>query len=136
MPLIRFLNPTQDPLRVSPYSRKVLEDAMKKSGVAMLTITSTARTGSEQARVMYENLERHGVTHQKKLYGPYGDAVIDVYSALKTKGKPKADIIAAMTAKIYAVGPSRVSRHVGDPNKVNVVDIAPNSISLPFKEAI
>ena len=134
MPLIRYLNPTQDALRVSPHSKKVIEDAMKKSGVATLTITSTARTVNEQARVMYENIERHGVAHQKRLYGPYGDAVIDVYSALKAKGKPKTDIITAMTAKISAVGPNRVSRHAGDPNKLNVIDIAPSSISLPLRK--
>lgn len=134
MPLIRYLNPAQDAARVSAHSKKVIEDAMKASGVTAITITSTARTAGEQARVMYENIERHGVAHQKKLYGPYGDAVIDVYSDLKAKGKSKIEILAGMTAKISAVGPNRVSRHAGDPNKLNVIDIAPSSINLALRK--
>jgi len=87
MPLINFLNPAQDSAKVSVYSRKVIEEILKKSGVPQITVTSTARTPNEQARIMYENIERHGVAHQKKLYGPSGDKVIDEYSALKAKGK-------------------------------------------------
>jgi hypothetical protein len=134
MPLITYLNPTQDSVRVSAYSKKVLEEIMQKSGVPKITVTSTARTASEQARIMYENIERHGLDHQKKLYGPYGDKVIDVYPSLKKQGKTKAEIISGMTAKISSLGPSKVSRHAGDPNKLNVVDIAPSSINLALRK--
>ena len=69
MPVINYLNPTRDSGNISLYSKKVVEDILTKSGVPMVTVTSTARTPSEQARIMYENIERHGVNHQKTLYG-------------------------------------------------------------------
>jgi hypothetical protein len=82
---------------------------------------------------MYENIERHGVSHQKKLYGAYGDKVIDEYSFLKQKGKNRTQVIIGMTTKINALGPRNVSRHAGNPNKLNVIDIAPSSISLALR---
>ena len=100
MPMITFLNPTRDSLNVSSYSKKVLEDIMKRSGVSQITITSTARTVSDQARIMYENIERHGVVHQKKLYANYGDNVIDEYSFLKSQGKSRQEIINGMIIEI------------------------------------
>lgn len=134
MSLINFLNPAEDSTKVSAYSRKVIGEILKKSGVPQITVTSTARTPNEQARIMYENIERHGVAHQKKLYGPSGDKVIDEYSSLKAKGKAKTEIISGMSAKISYLGPSKVSRHTGDPNKLNVVDIAPSSINLTLRK--
>lgn len=106
---------------------------MKTSGIAQITITSTARTAHDQARIMFENIERHGVVHQKKLYGSYGDKVIGEYSTLKLSGKSKANIISGLTAKINALGPRNVSRHAGNPNKLNVIDIAPSSINLAVR---
>lgn len=133
MPLINFLNPARDSATVSMYSRRVLADIMKKSGVSQVTITSTARTAYDQARIMYENIERHGVAQQKKLYGSHGDKVIDEYSLLKSKGKSKQDIISGMSAMITSIGPTGVSRHAGNPNKLNVIDIAPSSIPLALR---
>lgn len=140
MPVIQFANPARDMAKVSPYSVNVIRDIMSACGVPRVIITSTARTPEEQARIMFENIERHGVDHQKQLYGNYGDRVIDHYSALKQSGKSRSEIIAGMTAKIYLLGPGKVSRHVGDPSKLNVVDIAPSSIEVPrraaFEEAV
>jgi len=134
MPLIKYLNPAQDPAKVSAYSRKVIEEILNKSGVPQIMVTSTARTANEQARIMYENIERHGLDHQKKLYGPYGDKVLEVYSRLKTQGKSKTEIIERMRIKISSLGPGKVSRHAGDPNKLNVIDIAPSSINLAVRK--
>ncbi|WP_138542781.1 hypothetical protein [Pseudoalteromonas ruthenica] len=83
---------------------------------------------------MYENITRHGVAHQKRLYGSYGDKIIDEYDLLERKGKTKAEIVAGMTQKIISVGPRNVSRHAGDPSTLNVVDIAPSSIGLARKQ--
>ena len=130
MTIIKFLNPGRDMSKVSTYSKEVLKDIMKASGIPLITITSTARTTHDQARIMFENIERYGVQHQKKLYGSYGDKVIDHYSLLKSSGKLQAEIISGMTAKITMLNPRNVSRHAGDPNKLNVVDIAPSSIGL------
>ncbi len=134
MPLIKYLDPARDSSKVSAYSKKVLEDIMKKAGVPLITVTSTARTVYDQARIMYENIERHGVLHQKRLYSSYGDKVIDEYSLLKSQGKSVADIINGMSVKITNIGPGNVSLHVGDPKKINVVDIAPSSINLALRK--
>lgn len=140
MPVIQFSNPARDLAKVTQYSLKVLQDIMSVSGVPRVIITSTARTPAEQARIMFENIERHGIDHQKRLYGNYGDRVIDHYLILKQSGKNRSEIITGMTAKIYQLGPGKVSRHVGDPLKLNVVDIAPSSIEVPrravFEDAI
>lgn len=101
---------------------------MRQAGVTSLLITSTARTPQEQARIMYENIERYGVEHQKLLYGKYGDLVIDEYSKYKAKGNHRQFIISQMLAKIIALDPSKISNHVADPAKLNVIDIAPSSI--------
>lgn len=134
MPVITFLNPARDANTVSLYSKKVLEDILKKAGITQVTITSSARTAQDQARIMYGNITRHGVAHQKKLYGPYGDKVIDEYSSLHAAGKSQADIISGMSAKITSLGPGNVSKHAADPKKLNVVDIAPSSINLALRK--
>jgi len=134
MPIIKFLNAGRDKSKVSPYSEKILLDLMKSSGLSKITITSTARTAMDQARIMYNNIERHGVAHQKKLYSLYGDQIIDEYSLLKSGGKSKTEIIRGMTLKINAIGPRKISRHAGDYKKLNVIDIAPSSINLAARK--
>jgi len=114
---------------VSEYSRLVLTDIMRKAGVPSILVTSTARTPADQARIMYENIERYGVEHQKLLYSKYGDQVIDEYSKYKSKKHHKQFIISMMQAKIIALDPSKISNHVADPMKLNVIDIAPSSIN-------
>lgn len=39
-----------------------------------------------------------------------------------------------MSTKISYLGSSKVFRHTGDPNKLNVVDIAPSSINLTLRK--
>lgn len=132
MASIQFLNQI-DSVNVSANSRKVLQEIMKKVGVTKIIITSTARTPADQARIMYENIDKHGVDDQKELYGGYGDKVIDVYAELKAKNKSRNEIIAVMQTKILFLGPGKVSSHVADFKKLNVVDIAPSSIPLGFR---
>ena len=83
------------------YSRRITrgievnEDTLavlKKAGIAQVTITSSARTAQDQARIMYENITRHGVAHQKRLYGSYGDKVIDEYASLHAAGKSQQGV--------------------------------------------
>jgi len=113
---------------VSTHSRGVLNDLLQKSKNSSATITSTARTVQDQARIMYGNIESQGVATQKKLYGPNGDKVIDVYVKGKAEGKSQSEIRALMVAKINALGPTNVSKHLADPAVLNVIDISPNSI--------
>jgi len=128
MQIIKFLNPSRDQLKVSKYSIEVLTDIMKQARINEITITSTARTPAEQARIMFENLEWFGVDQQKRLYGGYGDQIIDLYSSLKKNNFSDIDIVTKMEEKIIFLGPRKVSRHAGDPDVLNVIDIAPSSI--------
>ena len=131
---IQFLNAAKSMQFVSDYSKLVLTEIMQKSGVTSILITSTARTPADQARIMYENIERYGVEHQKLLYSKYGDQVIDEYSKFKSKKNHKQFIISMMAAKIVALDPSKVSSHVADPAKLNVIDIAPSSIDPALRK--
>src|SRR5882672_7662943 len=114
---------------VTPYSLGVLRDVMAASKVAKLTISSTQRSPTDQARVMFNNLETQGIAAQRKLYKPPGQAVIDVYEADKAAGKTPDAIKAGMTAKINELGPMNVSHHAADPKLLNVFDVAPSSVA-------
>jgi hypothetical protein len=118
---------------VSSYSLSVLKDIMKKSKVKSATISSTARDSTNQARVMYDNIIAHSVEHQKALYSPDGDKVIDVYDASKKAGKTPAQIKEAMKTKIDEIGPEKLSNHGGDQSKFNVFDVAPSSVDAKQK---
>ncbi|EJC7123264.1 hypothetical protein MZJ48_004542 [Vibrio parahaemolyticus] len=111
---IVYLNPGRDSVRVSDYSKKILKEIMVSVGLKKITVTSTARTAHDQARIMLGNIEKYGVEHQKKLYGRYGDQVIDFYSTLKSSGTSKPEMLNRMASKVNEIGPRKVSRHAGD----------------------
>lgn len=115
---------------ISAYALEVIKDILKASGNYSARITSTARTPSDQARAMYNNLigDPENIQKQKKLYGPNGDQVIMVFEAAQKAGKNRMDTLAVMEAKIWELGPGKVSRHCADFTKLVVVDIAPSSI--------
>jgi hypothetical protein len=113
---------------LTPFSKGVLQDIMRRAGVTSAVVTSTQRTPAAQARAMFENCESQGVKSQKDLYGPNGDLVIDVFVAGKAAGKTAAQIQKEMEKKIIALGPSNVSHHAADPKVLNVFDVAPSSI--------
>ncbi len=123
---------------VTAYSRKVLEDILRAAGLKSATISSTSRDATDQARVMFDNLEKYGVAAQKKLYMAAGREVIDAYDKAKKEGKSEQEIKAAMKAKIEEIGPTKVSRHASNPNKLNVFDVGPSSIADPaaFEHAV
>lgn len=108
----------------------VLRDILTAAGVQSVTITRTASSPQDQARVMYQNLAstgiNQGIAKQRALYLPPGNKVIDVYEQNSTL--PRDQVIALMAARIIELGPSTVSHHCCDPNKLTVLDIAPTSI--------
>jgi len=130
--------PNTKPETVTPFSRQVLTDIMGKAGLGRVVISSTSRNASEQARVMYQNLEKFGVEHQKKLYAAAGDQVIEVYRKAKAEGKTPDAIRELMTQEIVRIGPTRVSRHASDPQVLNVFDVAPSSVAnrSAFEQAV
>src|SRR5256885_7920990 len=118
MPIV--FGPNAKSSDVSEYSLGVLQDVMNAANVVKLTISSTQRSPTDQARVMYNNLETQGVAAQRKLYKPPGQAVIDVYVDGKAANQTPDTIKAAMTAKINQLGPETVSHHAADPKILNV----------------
>jgi hypothetical protein len=108
---------------------RLLSNILGAAGLNTCLVTSTSRTPAEQARVMFDNIACEGVASQKALYAAPGEAVIEEYVRAKRDGKNRAQTIAAMEAKIRALGPSTVSRHCADPSRLNVIDIAPSSVS-------
>lgn len=127
-PIINFGSKANQAV-VSNHTKTVLKEILSHAGLDSCKITSTSRTPADQARIMYDNLEAHGVAQQKALYAAAGDLVIDVYSQQKAAGKNATQIKAAMEAKINAIGPEKVSHHCADPAKLNVIDVAPSSIA-------
>jgi hypothetical protein len=123
---------------VTELSRRVLQDIMRRAGLSRVTISSTSRSPADQARVMFDNLERFGVNHQKALYGPSGDLVIEVYRRAKNAGLAAAVIKERMRNEIVRIGPTRVSRHAADPRVLNVFDVAPSSVQnrSAFEQAV
>lgn len=113
---------------VTAYSRTVLEEIMRAADLKSASISSTQRNPADQARVMYNNLEKYGVAAQKKLYAAAGDKVIDVYAKSKAANKSADQIKADMERKIIELGPTSVSRHASDPKILNVFDVDPSSI--------
>lgn len=127
-PTINF-GPNANQSVVSTLSKTILREILNHAGLDGCLITSTSRTPADQARIMFNNIEAHGVAAQKALYAAAGDQVIDVYVAKKAGKKTAAQIKAAMEAKIKAIGPEKVSHHCADPTRLNVVDVSPSSIA-------
>ncbi len=133
--------PTVDEVKIT-YDSNAKQSAMTEIALTTLKeicstacidsvkVTSTARTASDQARVMYEMIQSKGAKYTKDLYGASGKKVVEVYEESE-KGKLSADETkAAMLKKINELGPSNVSHHVVSENsKICVFDVAPSSIS-------
>ena len=138
MPVEIKFGPNAKKENVTNFSLKVLEDILQAAGLTSATISSTARTPADQARVMFDNIQSQGVAAQKKLYAAAGDAVIDEYVKAKAAKKTPIEIKAAMEAKILAIGPTKVSHHAADPNVLCVFDVAPSSIEkkAAFEKAV
>ena len=97
----------------------ILKEAGEASGNYTIVVTSTARTPYDQARIMFENLERTGVPYQQSQYRQPGREVIAVYKDLSDKKKNKGEIVFAMEQKIKYLGPG------------NVADVAKSTLSYP-----
>lgn len=118
--------PRAKPLR--KHSLDVLRSIMRVSGIDFLIVSSTARTVEDQARIMFANLQTHGVDSQRMLYGPFGDQVITVYSACQAKKMAPDAIRAAMECEIRRIGAHKVSKHCADPDVLEVFDVSPASL--------
>ena len=123
-------------VRISDNAVRVLKDVLRAAGLTRATVTSGRRTPYDQARIMYELIERHGVGYAKNLYGRSGDQVIDVYAAAKAAGQSAIAIKGTMEAKVNQLGCHNVSHHCSD--RFDVFDVAPSTISneAAFRRAL
>ncbi len=113
-----------DNVHTFAHTLAVLRKILERAQLETATITSGVRSPHDQARVMYYNIRRYGVESQKRLYGPYGDRVIDVYVA--NQSKPAAVVIGLMETEIQRIGPAKVSKHCSRTH--DVIDVAPSTI--------
>ena len=119
---------------VSDNSLNIIREIAKASNNKRIYITSTIRTPREQAEIMYRYIELEGVDIQKALYAEAGGKVVDVYVDGKAVNHSKNDIIDAMEKKINELGPTSVSKHCGNAEtiqKINVFDISSSRLSNP-----
>jgi len=118
---------------IKDYGLNVLADLLQNSNNPGCTITSGSRDAYNQARIMYQVLGVEGVTYWKEVYANAGDEVIDIYSKFKKLNYDKASIITLMKDKIEdIVSQGRVvSRHMGNPDELQVYDISKNSLKNP-----
>lgn len=120
----------------------IIKDGLRAAGVPAGSITSTARTPTDQARAIFNNLVNPkntidvNIKGQLKLYAAPGDAVVNVFVTL-TKDMTlnqilaqAASIKASMEAEIVSQGPENVSKHCGDFTKKTVVDVGASVFSL------
>lgn len=117
---------------LTTYTLDLVKKAAKNSGNSEVTIASTIRTPQEQARLMYQNLERTGAKEQYDIYGSSGDKVIKVWEDMKKNGSSETKIRQAMTDKIIEVGSTNVSNHCYEPSVYknnNTFDITYNGLS-------
>lgn len=107
----------------------ILKKTGEESGNYRIVVTSTCRTPHDQARIMFENIERNGVQEQKRTYRAPGREVIAVYEKLSAEGRKKEEIVGAMERKIVYLGPENVSKHCSD--RGNVADVSKSNLSYP-----
>lgn len=129
-PLIVTYGNKVNPLDVTNYSLNIIKSIMLKAGVSALTISSAYRPASEQARVMYNNLQGGNNISYKEA----GKEIVKIYE--KNKGHGADFVKSAMEEKIKSVGPENVSSHSENIKFINTIDIAPSSVFPSAKKKI
>jgi 2-succinyl-5-enolpyruvyl-6-hydroxy-3-cyclohexene-1-carboxylate synthase len=104
-----------------------------ETGQNNLSVTSLLRTGEQQASAMLKNYLRDP-EEQRRLYGTYGQQVLDLFD--KMKGKPSAEIVSAAGKLIddLAKAGKYVSNHLyaaAAAKDVVTLDITLNSVKDP-----
>lgn len=128
---IRLQNPYNR--KISDYTAEKLRSLKYYGYTGDIIITSAGRSIDDQARIMYENIIKHGKQHQIDTYKLPGQQVINTYDPKLSR----EENIAKMAKKIQEVGPDNVSKHVADYSVLNVIDIDKNTLSSVqnFKDA-
>jgi len=125
--------------------RTVLLDILKQAAIDGARVTSTTRTAAEQAKVMFDFVNRNGLEAALELYGPHGDAIIKVCAAsYKQHGKCTDPILPKMLdetrrqLELLAKQGERRTELMHTSDTHFTIDIAPESISDPpaFEAAV
>lgn len=129
---------------VSQFSENVIKLCMKFSRLEKIDFSSTRRTISDQARIMYNNCKNSNTSSVSALrakrgwgYGVAGRAVEQVY--FDNSAQPKMDVRKDMEDKIneYLKQNKYTSRHcvtLGAYQTRNVIDIPYSSIAGRYKD--
>lgn len=121
---------------VPERARKVLLDILKQAELESARVTSTTRTAAEQAKVMFDFVNKNGFEAALELYGPHGDAIVKVCAqSYKQHGKCADSILPKMVEEtrrqielLVKQGDRRTElMHTSDTHFT--IDIAPESIS-------
>lgn len=121
----------------------IIKDGLRAAGVSAGTITSTARTSTDQARAMFNNLVNpkqtvaENVKYQlEKVYKTQPGSEVVKFFVTLTKDKTLSEILAeaasikaSMVEKIESIGPEKVSKHCADFTKKTVVDVGASVFS-------
>jgi len=118
------------------HARAVLLDILKQAGLESAQVTSTTRTVAEQAKVMFDFVNKNGFDAALELYGPHGDAIIKVCAASYKQHKKCADPVLPLMVDetrrqielLQKQGDRRTElMHTSDTHFT--IDIAPDSIA-------
>jgi hypothetical protein len=134
------MGPSADDTILGSTVQNLLKEAARHAGVGTIVVAQTALTPAQQAHAMFLNLTRTpstvaaNIAAQQLVYGPEGDAVIQVFAA-QTKDLSLAQVLgqqatieALMATEIRTRGPGKVSAHCADPASLAVVDIRASSV--------
>jgi hypothetical protein len=117
---------------VTDLTLNIIRSLCVQAGVREIYITSTYREPEIQIRAMFNNLQ----TNNRINYAPPGRNVVDVYDRKKreygvgytsplTDANQIASTKAAMLDAINNAPPEKVSKHSGNPDVVQAIDISP-----------
>lgn len=112
------------------WAAKWLSDTLDRVGIPSCEVTETERTPERQAVIMFNMVKDRGEAYARRLYGSAGDQVVDVLAQKGGVAAPdRAALLAAMSARIRALGGSNVSHHIPTPGVIrSVFDVAPSSL--------
>ncbi|UOQ73448.1 RHS repeat domain-containing protein [Hymenobacter cellulosilyticus] len=125
---------------ISNHSARVIASSMRQAKLAAARVNSTQRTVREEATAMYNNAAvPGGIEKSYKLYASTGDKVVKTFEQGVENGLTRQEIINNMISTINSIGPTRVSKHIANPDAVNVIDIsasATGSKARSFNKAL
>lgn len=127
--------------QLSELSANVIKSLCGSAGVTEVVITSLYRPPEAQVSAMFNNLQKNN----RVSYKPAGQKIVAVYDKYKSVyglgsrtpytnpvhiNAVKSEMLTAMKA----APPDQVSKHSGDPNVIQAIDISPKRV-VPFNKS-